>query len=238
MQIIGGQEVEPHSRLYVAYLEHLPPATCPGGLFLCPMQLLLVFPGRKLNITVILGAHNVHDREQSQQRIDVRQWVIHPEYSRVGFQNDIVLLKLQSKARINEDVQTTCIPLSKEHVREGAECEVAGWGQTSLTWNKTNVMREVELKVRMEEICQKEFKKYKPQPMICFGDDYSKKATYHGDSGGPLICNQKAHGIASYGPKGRLYPEVFTRVLYFEPWIHEQLRRFSLQNLPCSPSSD
>nr|XP_009934113.1 PREDICTED: granzyme H [Opisthocomus hoazin] len=59
-----------------------------------------------------------------------------------------------------------------------------------------------------------------------------------GDSGGPLVCNGKAHGVVSYGPKYCVFPKIFTRVSYFEPWIHEELRKFVLQDLPDSPSSD
>uniref|UniRef100_A0A8C3UVF6 Peptidase S1 domain-containing protein n=1 Tax=Catharus ustulatus TaxID=91951 RepID=A0A8C3UVF6_CATUS len=62
-------------------------------------------------------------------------------------------------------------------------------------------------------------------------------AAHCGDSGGPLVCNQKAHGIVSHGLESRLFPKVFTRVSYFEPWIRQQLRRFALQELPASPSS-
>ncbi|XP_009322785.1 PREDICTED: cathepsin G-like [Pygoscelis adeliae] len=62
--------------------------------------------------------------------------------------------------------------------------------------------------------------------------------TSQGDSGGPLVCNGKAQGIVSYGPKYGIFPKVFTRVSYFEPWIREELRKFALQDLPDSPSSD
>ncbi|XP_009945931.1 PREDICTED: cathepsin G-like [Leptosomus discolor] len=59
-----------------------------------------------------------------------------------------------------------------------------------------------------------------------------------GDSGGPLICNGKAHGIVSHGRKYCIFPKVFTKVSYFEPWIHKELRKFALQDEPDSPSSD
>uniref|UniRef100_A0A8D2NMQ2 Peptidase S1 domain-containing protein n=1 Tax=Zosterops lateralis melanops TaxID=1220523 RepID=A0A8D2NMQ2_ZOSLA len=230
-RIIGGKEVKRHSRPYMAYLDIQKGSerTFCGGFLIRPDAvlsaahcLLLVFPGRKLNITVILGAHNIRDKERSQQRIHVRHWVIHPKYSHEGFQNDIVLLKVGPN---------TSPPghLPKPLDLAGAECKVAGWGQTSVTGDTTNVMREVKLKVQNGTICQQLLKNYQPQSMICVGDDYSKKGSYKvsaGDSGGPLICKQKAHGI------------VFTRISYFEPWIREQLRKFSLQDLPGSPSSD
>ncbi|XP_066192896.1 cathepsin G-like [Sylvia atricapilla] len=243
-RIIGGCEVEPHSRPYMAYLiiENGVETSFCGGFLIRPDAVLsaahCVDKKGKLNITVILGAHNISYQEESQQRIQDTQWVIHPKYSRVGFKNDIVLLKLKEKARINEYVEMISIPMSNEYVRQGAECEVAGWGQTSMTGNRTNVMREVELKVQKEKICQKAFPKYQRQSMICVGDDYGKKSSYKGDSGGPLVCKQKAHGIVSYGRKGHLFPKIFTRISYFVPWIREQLRKFALQELPDSPSSD
>ncbi|NXT61276.1 DDN1 protein, partial [Chaetops frenatus] len=227
-RIIGGREVKPHSRPYMAYLKvqngsHT--GVCGGFLIRPDAVLSAAHCVAKEGITVILGAHNINDREQSQQRIRVERWVTHPNYSPDGFKNDIVLLKLKTKAKINKNVKLISFPRSNERVREGAECKVSGWGWTSVTGKKTNVMREVELKVQNEEICQELFLKYQSQSMICVGDDYNKKASYHGDSGGPLVCSQKAHGIVSHGKKGRLFPEVFTRISYFEPWIHKQLRK-------------
>ncbi|NWU42656.1 DDN1 protein, partial [Hylia prasina] len=240
-RIIGGREVKPHSRPYMAYLkiQNGSQTSYCGGFLIRPDAVLsaahCVDKEGTLRITVTLGAHNISDRERSQQRVPVRHWVIHPSYSRAGFKNDIMLLRLKPKARINKDVQLISFPRSKERVRAGAECKVPGWGWTSVTGHKTKVMREVELKVQKEAICQQQFRQYQRQSMICVGDDYSKKASYLGDSGGPLVCNQKAHGIVSHGHKGRLFPEVFTRISYFEPWIREQLRRFALQELPGSP---
>ncbi|NXB81848.1 MCT1A protease, partial [Donacobius atricapilla] len=239
-RIIGGQEVKPHSRPYMAYLKiQVGSETYGCGGFLirpdvvlsaahCCSWNVLVFPGRRLTITVILGAHNIRDRERSQQKVRVKRWVIHPKYCPADLKNDILLLKLKRKARINKDVQLISFSRSNEHVKTGAQCEVSGWGWTSVTGQKTNVMREVELKVQNETICQQLFSDYQRQSMICVGDEYSKKASYRGDSGGPLVCNQKAYGIVSHGRKHQLFPEVFTRISYFEPWIREELRRFAL----------
>ncbi|XP_066192891.1 cathepsin G-like [Sylvia atricapilla] len=243
-RIIGGWEVKRHSRPYMAYLiiENGVETSFCGGFLIRPDAVLsaahCVDIKGKLNITVILGAHNVHGRERSQQKIRVTQWVIHPKYSREDDNNDIVLLKLKPKARINRNVQFISIPRSNEYVRIGTKCKVAGWGLTSETGNRTNVMREVELKVQNGTICQKTFQNYQRQSMICVGDDSSNKASYLGDSGGPLVCKQKAHGIVSYGPEDKLFPEVYTRISYFVPWIREQLRKFALQELPDSLSSD
>ncbi|XP_038018853.1 cathepsin G-like isoform X1 [Motacilla alba alba] len=198
---------------------------------------VLVFPGRRVRVTVTLGAHNARGRERSQQKIRVGQWVTHPKYSRVGLKNDIVLLKLKPKARINKNVQSISIPRRNDRVREGALCNVPGWGWTSDTGNTTNVLREVKLKVQNATVCQQIFRYYERQSMLCVGDESSPKATSRGDSGGPLVCNRKAHGIVSHARERNLFPSVFTKISYFEPWIREQLRRFALQDIPGSPSS-
>ncbi|NXS85467.1 GRAB protein, partial [Erpornis zantholeuca] len=237
-RIIGGQEVRPHSRPYMAYLKIRSgsrTSSC-GGFLIRPDAVLsaahCVDEGGK--ITVILGAHNIKKRERSQQRFNVTHWVIHPDYSPDGFQNDIVLLKLEPRARIKKEVQILSLPRRNEHVIEGAKCNVSGWGWTSVTGRRTNVLREVQLKVQNEKICR-QFPKYQRRSMICAGVERARKAAYHGDSGGPLVCRGKAHGIVSHGFERRLFPKVFTRISYFEPWIHEELRRFALQELPGSP---
>ncbi|NXU15293.1 CATG protein, partial [Pardalotus punctatus] len=247
-RIIGGREVKPHSRPYMAYLKIKSGSqshTCGGFLIRqdavlsaahCCSWNMLVFPGRTMKITVILGAHNISVQEPSQQKFHVGHWVKHPNYSHDGFKNDIVLLKLKPKARITKYVKSISWPGKNERLRAGAQCKVSGWGLTSVRGHRSNVMREVELKVQNAAKCQRQFPKYQPQSMICVGDEDDEKASYRGDSGGPLVCGQKAHGIVSHGPQYTLLPVVFTRVSCFDHWIREQLRRFALQDLPGSPS--
>ncbi|XP_032934542.1 cathepsin G-like [Catharus ustulatus] len=246
-RIIGGKEVKPHSRPYMAYLKiqvtnktATDRYSC-GGFLIRPDAVLsaahCVDENGTVKVTVILGAHNIHDEEQSQQRIRAKKWVIHPNFHREGHVNDIVLLKLETNATINAYVRTISLPRHNEGVRVGTECEVAGWGLTSLERRKTDVMMKVVLEVQNDTLCKPRFRKYQRQSMMCVGDESRRKSTYKGDSGGPLVCNKKAHGIVSRARKRHIFPEVFTRVSYFEPWIHDQLRRFALQELPASPSS-
>ncbi|KAF1477069.1 Cathepsin G, partial [Eudyptula minor novaehollandiae] len=248
-RIIGGREAKPHSRPYMAYLSigsESGRSHC-GGFLLrsdavlsaahCCSWNMLVFPGRKVNITVTLGAHNISKKELSQQAFHIGHWVIHPSYSQVTFKNDIVLLKLKPRAKLTKQVSYIPLPSHKKSVKPGTMCTVAGWGWTSIKRDRTSVLMEVDLKVQNEKVCEKSYRRnYLRQSMICVGDENNKKATYRGDSGGPLVCNGKAHGIVSYGPKTSIFPKVFTRVSYFEPWVREELRKFALQDLPDSPS--
>uniref|UniRef100_A0A8C3UYQ1 Peptidase S1 domain-containing protein n=1 Tax=Catharus ustulatus TaxID=91951 RepID=A0A8C3UYQ1_CATUS len=246
--IIGGNEVVPHSRPYMAYLNiqvsnetGTYPSSC-GGFLIRPGAVLSAAHCVRVEVTVILGAHNIRVRERSQQRIRVRDWVIHPDYCPDTLSNDIALLKVwTNKSFLPQgyppNVQPISLPRSNDHVKPGTICEVAGWGRTSRRGNSTNVMREVELRVQSEEPCQEHFDDYDPDSMISVGDQNSRKSTYCGDSGGPLVCNKKAHTMVSHGLESRLFPKVFTRASYFEPWIRRQLRSFALQELPASPSS-
>ncbi|XP_063034935.1 cathepsin G-like [Melospiza melodia melodia] len=243
-RIIGGQEAKPHSRPYMAFLEitsGIQFYTC-GGFLIRPDAVLsaahCVDKEGSVKVTVTLGAHNIRREEPSQQTIPVEECVIHPEYSRESLENDIVLLKLAKNATINKNVQCISIANKNEGVREGTKCDLSGWGLTSREEDETDVLREVKLKVQNETICQQLSPKYERQSMICVGDENRKKSAYKGDSGGPLVCNEKAYGIVSHGYACRLFPEVFTRISYFELWIREQLKRFSLQDIPGSPSSD
>ncbi|KAM6295312.1 mast cell protease 1A-like [Aegotheles albertisi] len=244
-RIIGGSEAKPHSRPYMARLSiRTESGACVCGGFLIRADAVLsaahcVTGKGKVNINVTLGAHNIRKEESSQQKFHIGHWVIHPKYSKIPLKNDVILLKLTPKAKLTEAVSYIRLPSHKERVKPGTTCDVAGWGFTSMSEDKTNVLMEVDLKVQYDKECEKEFeKKYLPQSMICVGDKDGKKSTFKGDSGGPLVCNGKAHGIVSFGPKHRIFPKVFTKVSSFEPWIRKELRKFALQDLPDSPFSD
>ncbi|CAM4551368.1 unnamed protein product, partial [Lepidochelys kempii] len=46
-----------------------------------------------------------------------------------------------------------------------------------------------------------------------------------GDSGGPLGCDGKAHGIISHGSGDWLTPSVFTRLSKYMCWIKKTLQK-------------
>ncbi|NXI94310.1 MCPT3 protease, partial [Psophia crepitans] len=241
-RIIGGREAEPHSRPYMAYLSIQSESghfAC-GGFLIRPDAVVsaahCVAGKRKVNVTVILGAHNIKWKELSWQEIHVGHWVIHRNYSGDTYKNDIMLLKLKSWANVTDSVNYIHYAKRNERVKPGTICEVAGWGWTSMSHRGlSHVLMEVDLEVERKEMCTNYFKHYHPVTMICAGDENWKKSAYRGDSGGPLVCNGKAHGIVSHGAINHILPTVFTRVSYFDSWIRTVLRKFELQDLPDSP---
>ncbi|XP_074088155.1 mast cell protease 1A-like [Macrotis lagotis] len=224
-EIIGGQEVKPHSRPYMAYLESRKESgnlsRC--GAFLIREDFLLTAAhcwGSSMIIT--LGAHNIKKSEDTQQRISVFRAIPHPQYNTPMYTNDIMLLQLKKKARLNKAVQLLPLPEKKDWLKPGKSCIVAGWGRT-LKNRSSDTLQEVEIKVMKKQECMKKYLIYDDSTQICAGDPKEQKASYKGDSGGPLICDRVAQGIVSYGSLDGSAPRVYTRISIFLKWIKETL---------------
>ncbi|XP_065270411.1 mast cell protease 1A-like [Emys orbicularis] len=94
-EIIGGQEAQPHSRPYMAYLNirHEAKSFHCGGFLVSENFVLTAAHCNGDKITVSLGAHNIKQREQSQQKISVCRQIPHPKYNKTTYNNDIMLLQ-------------------------------------------------------------------------------------------------------------------------------------------------
>ncbi|XP_075768390.1 mast cell protease 1A-like [Pelodiscus sinensis] len=227
-EIIGGHEAEPHSRPYMVCLKkQIRDKICSCGGFLVAENFVLTAAhcqGR--NITVVLGAHNIRQREPSQQVIPVRRQIPHPQYNRETINNDIMLLQLKKKARLTKAVQLVPLPEEDEEVMPEDVCNVAGWGNTRARgFELPSKLQEVNLKVVEAERCWR-YLNFIPTTMLCVGDPREvKKSTFRGDSGGPLVCDGTAQGIVSYGKNDGSPPRVFTSVSAYVPWIKANIRK-------------
>ncbi|XP_074838184.1 granzyme B(G,H)-like [Carettochelys insculpta] len=231
-EIIGGREVMPHSRPYMALVtiqSQRDKRSCGGFLIREDVVVTAAHCNCNLrNITVLLGAHDIalgQQDEPQRQQILVRRRIPHPEYNDEMFQNDIMLLQLKEKAKLSRAIAT--ISVSKKKAKEGSVCSVAGWGRTSskAKVQPVTTLQEVELKVMSSDLCHSLFHQYYvPSKMLCMGDPKKRKASFQGDSGGPLICDGKVKGVVSYGRDDGSPPRVFTRVSEYVLWIRKTLR--------------
>ncbi|CAO2591071.1 Granzyme B, partial [Lemmus lemmus] len=225
-EIIGGHEAKRHSRPYMAYLQIMdPPQKCGG--FLIREDFVLTAAhcsGRLINVT--LGAHNIKEKEESQQIIPMAKPFPHPAYNPKDFSNDIMLLKLESKAKRNRFVKPLNLPRRNVQVKPGDACYVAGWGQLAPMGTYPETLQEVKLTVQKDQECESHLQGYYNKAVeICAGDPNIKHASFKGDSGGPLVCKKVAAGIVSYGRKNGSTPRVFTKVSSFLSWIKKTMKR-------------
>uniref|UniRef100_A0A8B9WLX0 Granzyme H n=2 Tax=Bos mutus grunniens TaxID=30521 RepID=A0A8B9WLX0_BOSMU len=225
-EIIGGHEAKPHSRPYMAYLQYWNQdvqSRCGG--FLVRQDFVLTAAhcnGSSINVT--LGAHNIKQQERTQQVIQVKRAIHHPDYNPKTFSNDIMLLQLERKAKQTSAVKPLSLPKAKAQVKPGEVCSLAGWGKVALGTPATT-LQEVELTVQEDRVCESlNPRNYSRATQICVGDPRKVKTGFKGDSGGPLMCKKVVHGIFSYGKKNGTPPGVFTQVSHFLPWIKRTMK--------------
>ncbi|KAM4808017.1 granzyme B(G,H)-like [Rhinophrynus dorsalis] len=178
------------------------------------------------DISVILGAHNIQVPEESQQKIDVRDQIIHHNYNASIHSNDVMILKLRKNAKVNRYVLPLYPIESGKNLKPGDLCNVAGWGRMN-NGKLATKLQEADLKLVSPEICAKYYPKMNTKELICAGDPKENKYSYGGDSGGPLFCKQYLHGIVLGGRPGGGAPRLFTSVSSYIPWINDVLKRES-----------
>uniref|UniRef100_K7F7Y1 Peptidase S1 domain-containing protein n=1 Tax=Pelodiscus sinensis TaxID=13735 RepID=K7F7Y1_PELSI len=227
-EIVGGHEAKPHSRPYMAFLEIQRGDTifhC-GGFLVAENFALTAAHCQGDSVTVVLGAHNLSQRERSLQVIRARRQIPHPQYDRETRNNDIMLLQLQRKARRDGYVSLLPLPEDQQRVSPGTGCSIAGWGRTSAAHNLTsNVLLEADVVVMPDADCAVViFVKYEVV-RAAVGPETRSEFFFQGDSGGPLVCGQKAQGIVSWGSTDGIPPAVYARVSTFLPWIQETMRK-------------
>ncbi|CAH6830554.1 Gzmbl2 [Phodopus roborovskii] len=180
-EIIGGHEAKPHSRPYMAYLQTMNqgiPRRCGG--FLIREDFVLTAAhclGSSINVT--LGAHNIKEQEKTQQIIPVAKAIPHPDYNPQKILNDIMLLKLKTKAKRSKAVRPLNLPRRKVYVKPGDTCYVAGWGKLAPRGNLANTLQEVELTVQKDQECESQYPDvYNKAVEICVGDPKVKRASF------------------------------------------------------------
>ncbi|XP_026160944.1 granzyme B(G,H)-like [Mastacembelus armatus] len=207
-KIIGGHKAMPHSRPYMALLEQRTQNVVKycGAFLLSEDFVMTAAHCQAESYNVILGFHKFSEKEK--QNISVDQAFPHKAYNATGYKNDIMLLKLRSKARFNKNV--TSIDLADQG--DGSlpkSCFVSGWGRNDK--NKPHMSRELmEVNVTLidDKFCAL-------QNFYC---SKGETGPAEGDSGGPLVCEDgKAYGVVSSKYKKSL--TTYVKISDYRDWI-------------------
>ncbi|XP_032635586.1 mast cell protease 1A-like [Chelonoidis abingdonii] len=218
-EIVGGHEAKPHSRPYMAYLKTTNLDFCGG--FLVHPGWVMTAAHCKGNLTVILGAHNIHKQENSQQTFAVQSYHPHPAYQEHPKDYDILLLKLKGKATENKYVSAIGLPKAKRNVAPRSQCSTAGWGHIN-KGKATDKLFETNVFIWSPKECRA----VNPgiiNGIICASSKQRVKNCSQGDGGSPLVCNGTAEGIFSYDFNNP--PGFYTSIASHLHWIKTTMKK-------------
>ncbi|XP_029695611.1 mast cell protease 1A-like isoform X1 [Takifugu rubripes] len=227
--IVGGKEAKPHSRPYMASLQVGKDHTC-GGILIRQDFVLTSAHCKHAGMTVVLGAHNISRQEASQQRMEVAEFIPHPQYTG-EYDYDVMLLKLKRVAVLNKYVRPIELLKKGGRIRAHLRCTVVGWGRTGEDLPASKVLKEATEQTQFDFECKNIWQQYfNGTQMICTKFDRKKGGVCQGDSGGPLLCNNKLRGLMAFTYRDKCsharYPHVFMKVSFFVPWIQSVMQRF------------
>ncbi|XP_066474432.1 granzyme A-like [Tiliqua scincoides] len=226
--IIGGKESVPHSRPYMAALTDGKRFSCGGTLIKENWVLTAAHCFPSENTYVVLGAHSQTKREKEKQSVNITKVFVYPGFNWKSFENDIMVLQLQTKAKINQAVKTIQLVKNFSDIKAGTQCLIAGWGKIDdkPKTMSSDTLREVNVTVLERQFCngKEHYNSHPPVTinMVCAGDKRGGKDACKGDSGGPLICNKEQKGIVSFGRScgSSKFPGIYTRLTKtYVSWI-------------------
>ncbi|KAL3674683.1 hypothetical protein V7S43_000623 [Phytophthora oleae] len=150
------------------------------------------------------------------QQVKVVEGYRHPMYNKSKHLYDVGVLKLEKEVTTN--TADLCAADGSDN-EVGTVATVRGWGLTE-NGSQSFLLEEVNVKIVSSAECNKEYSDRITEGMLCAGEGDGKD-TCNGDSGGPLIENDKLIGIVGWGGKCGANAGVYTRVSFVLDYIND-----------------
>ncbi|RXN24209.1 granzyme B(G,H)-like protein [Labeo rohita] len=167
--IVNGKEAKPHSRPYMVSVQVMGQHICGG--FLISDRFVMTAAHCRRNaqfLTVVLGAHNLQSKNENSVRIKVESYHTHPQYTSESFRNDILLLRLEKHAQIN-NIKPISIPAKEGDIEADSVCSIAGWGRLETNGKQSNHLMETNVKVMNNKKCESKWgeEEFSASLMMC-----------------------------------------------------------------------
>ncbi|GAB1291996.1 Kallikrein f [Apodemus speciosus] len=200
---------------------------------------------------VRLGEHHLWQWEGPERLLLVKDFFPHPGFnpdlSANDHNDDIMLIRLPRKVRLNPAVQP--LNLSRSLPAVGTQCLISGWGSVSSSKSCLVICSEFRLRdvylpslpvqypmtlqcanisVLDNKLCRWAYPGHISEKMLCAGLWEGGRGSCQGDSGGPLVCKGTLAGIVSGGsePCSRpRRPAVYTSVFHYLDWIKDTIEK-------------
>ncbi|XP_051862475.1 duodenase-1-like isoform X3 [Drosophila albomicans] len=174
------------------------------------------------NIKVVAGTTRRLLRNKQSQELTVASVKVHPKYNAFNVHTyDIALIKLKDELDLSEEF-VSIIPIASEKPLAGQLCTVIGWGIILEDGPLPDDIGNGDVTIHSDAYCASRSFGFKKDLFVCVSNPKNYEvSSSSGDSGGPLICDNKVVGICSHGMRTghATIPDVYTNVYYFREWI-------------------
>ncbi|XP_051862479.1 mast cell protease 8-like isoform X3 [Drosophila albomicans] len=173
------------------------------------------------NIKVIAGTTRRLLRNKQTQELTVASVKLHPNYYEYKKIYDIALIKLKDELDLNEEF-VSIIPIANEKPLTGQLCTIIGWGVILEGGPVPDDIGNGDVTINSDAYCASRISGFNKDLSVCMSNPKNYEVSgSNGDSGGPLICDNKVVGIAAYVVRigHATLPFAYTNVYYFREWI-------------------
>jgi len=227
-RIVNGNEVWPPGKYPFVVANRY----C-GASLIAPNVLLSAAHCAGFVNSVMLGRHNLFDNTENYETFHVVEEIVHPQFSRDTFDYDLMMLRIDGTS----NYKPVAIDDGSNR-RAGDHLVVMGWGSTSFTGSRSNVLLEAEVNFIDKDLCNRYYGGKITDRMFCANrvvDGVTSDAC-SGDSGGPIIDQAgKLIGVVSWG-EGCANPDkpgVYARVSDQYAWIKQIMDQWTIPTPPA-----
>ncbi|CAK9804925.1 Trypsin 5G1 [Anthophora plagiata] len=151
----------------------------------------------------------------------VQSVVIHPAFNAINYDYDVGLVELSESITFDKTKQPIKLPQTHTPITDGSLVRVPGWGASEFLGPVSGQLLRTTMKKINDETCQDANNgDMLTNRMFCASSEKARPCV--GDSGSPLVYQNKLFGVASWSRSCQLtYPTVFAAIAEMKDWISQ-----------------